>query len=72
MCFVLQPEMPADSGEVYEWHIPVTAHVLITLVGATRLSGVSYEWHISVRSCLSGKRSYVNKNVQSATVIYWF
>ena len=39
-CVFAQPNTTSWTGENYTWHVPITAHVLISLSQATRLTGV--------------------------------
>jgi len=39
-CLFLQPDTTDPNGVTHTWHIPITAHVVISLSLATRLTGV--------------------------------
>jgi len=45
VCFVAQPNTTDKQGNVHTWHIPTTAHVVISLALATRLTGVRVNSH---------------------------
>ena len=39
-CFCVQPNTTTPDGVNYTWHIPITAHVVISLSLADRVTGV--------------------------------
>jgi len=49
-CMYVQPNTTDPDGESRTWHIPITAHVVITLSSAKRLTGVRLNSLLATRS----------------------